>query len=54
MSAKYLYLACEAIGAGTCAIAAYNQTLVDALLGVDGYEEFGIYMAPVGKVGDER
>jgi nitroreductase len=32
-----LYLACEAIGAGTCAIAAYNQTLVDVLLGVDGY-----------------
>ena len=48
-----LYLACEAIGAGTCAIAAYNQTLVDVLLGVDGYEEFGIYMAPVGKVGEE-
>ncbi|MRR55705.1 MAG: SagB/ThcOx family dehydrogenase [Deltaproteobacteria bacterium] len=48
-----LYLACEAIGAGACAIAAYNQTLVDALLGVDGYDEFGIYMAPVGKVGEE-
>lgn len=45
-----LYLACEAIGAGTCAIAAYNQDLLDYLLGVDGDEEFGIYMAPVGKV----
>jgi SagB-type dehydrogenase family enzyme len=45
-----LYLACEAIGAGTCAIAAYNQDLLDYLLGVDGGEEFGIYMAPVGKV----
>ena len=45
-----LYLACEAIGAGTCAIAAYNQTLVDDLLGLDGDEEFGIYLAPVGKV----
>jgi nitroreductase len=45
-----LYLACEAIGAGTCAIAAYNQDLLDDLLGVDGDEEFGIYMAPVGKV----
>jgi len=45
-----LYLACEAIGAGTCAIAAYNQTLVDDLLGVDGDEEFTIYMAPVGKI----
>lgn len=46
-----LYLACEAIGAGTCAIAAYNQALLDELLGVDGDEEFGVYMAPVGKVG---
>lgn len=45
-----LYLACEAIGAGTCAIAAYNQGLMDALLGVDGDEEFTIYIAPVGKV----
>lgn len=45
-----LYLACEAIRAGTCAIAAYEQTLVDDLLGVDGNEEFSIYMAPVGKV----
>lgn len=49
-----LYLACEAIGAGTCAIAAYNQTLVDELLGVDGYDEFGIYLAPVGKVAAEQ
>ena len=45
-----LYLACEAVGTGTCAIAAYNQTLVDELLGVDGNDEFGIYIAPVGKV----
>ena len=48
-----LYLACEAIGAGTCAIAAYNQTLADDLLGVDGDEEFTVYMAPVGKIGKE-
>jgi SagB-type dehydrogenase family enzyme len=45
-----LYLACEAIGAGTCAIAAYRQELMDGLLGVDGDEEFTIYIAPVGKV----
>jgi SagB-type dehydrogenase family enzyme len=45
-----LYLACAAIGAGTCAIAAYDQELVDKLLGIDGVEEFAIYMAPVGKV----
>ncbi len=45
-----LYLACEAIGAGTCAIAAYDQEFADSVLGVDGNEEFTIYMAPVGKV----
>lgn len=44
-----LYLACEAIGCGTCAIAAYNQELMDNLLGVDGEDEFTIYAAPVGK-----
>lgn len=46
-----LYLACEAIGAGTCAIAAYDQGLCDDLLGVDGRDEFTVYLAPVGKTG---
>jgi SagB-type dehydrogenase family enzyme len=46
-----LYLACEAIGAGTCAIGDYDQTEADRLLGVDGEDEFAIYVAPVGKVG---
>jgi SagB-type dehydrogenase family enzyme len=45
-----LYLACEAIDAGTCAVAAYDQAAMDALLRVDGEEEFTIYLAPVGKV----
>ena len=45
-----LYLACEAIGAGTCAVAAYHQELMDQLLRVDGKDEFTIYLAPVGKV----
>lgn len=45
-----LYLACEAIGAGACAIAAYNQALVDELVGVDGFDEIALYLAPVGKV----
>ncbi len=44
-----LYLASEAIGCGTCAIAAYHQELMDQLLGVDGTDEFTIYLAPVGK-----
>ncbi len=45
-----LYLATEAIGAGTCAIAAYDQEKMDELLGLDGKDEFTIYLAPVGKV----
>lgn len=44
-----LYLACEAIAAGCCAIAAYRQEAADALIGVDGRSEFVLYAAPVGK-----
>jgi SagB-type dehydrogenase family enzyme len=46
-----LYLACEAVRAGTCAIAAYDQQAMDSLLGVDGVEEFTIYLASVGRKG---
>ncbi len=45
-----LYLACGSIGAGTCAIAAYHQQACDYLLGVDGEDEFTVYIAPVGKI----
>jgi SagB-type dehydrogenase family enzyme len=45
-----LYLACEEIGAGTCAIAAYDQRAVDGLIGVDGTDEMAVYLAPVGKI----
>lgn len=45
-----LYLACESIEAGTCAIAAYDQDKVDALLGIDGENEFSVYLSPAGKV----
>lgn len=45
-----LYLACEAIGAGTCAIAAYDQEAMDELIQVDGEEQFTIYLAPLGKI----
>jgi SagB-type dehydrogenase family enzyme len=45
-----LYLACEAIGAGTCAIAAYDQEAMDRLLKIDGIDEFTIYIASVGKI----
>jgi SagB-type dehydrogenase family enzyme len=49
-AAQNLYLACEAINSGTCAIAAYNQEYIDELLGLDGVDEFVIYLAPVGKI----
>jgi SagB-type dehydrogenase family enzyme len=45
-----LYLAVEAIGAGTCAVAVYWQDEMDALLGLDGIDEFTVYVAPVGKI----
>jgi SagB-type dehydrogenase family enzyme len=45
-----LYLAAGAIGAGTCAIAAYDQEKLDAALGLDGKDEFAIYAATLGKI----
>ncbi|MDP8236031.1 MAG: SagB/ThcOx family dehydrogenase [Candidatus Erginobacter occultus] len=44
-----LYLAAEALGAGVCAIAAYDQEACDRLLGVDGEEEFTVYIAAAGR-----
>lgn len=44
-----LYLACESIGYGTCAVGAYDQAESDKLVEVDGTDEFTIYMAPVGR-----
>lgn len=48
--AQNLYLACECLQAGTCAVAAYDQEAMDRLLQVDGEEEFVLYLAPVGKL----
>ena len=45
-----LYLAATAIGAGTCALDAYDQHKLDTALGVDGNDEFSVYCAPVGKI----
>ncbi len=44
-----LYLAAEAIGCGVCAIGAFDDVAVDRLLGLDGREQFTIYIATVGK-----
>lgn len=45
-----LYLACAAIGCGTCAIGAYDQEKADRFLGVDSTSELMVYAAPVGRL----
>jgi SagB-type dehydrogenase family enzyme len=45
-----LYLACEVAKAGACAVAAYDQELMDQLLRIDGKDEFVVYLAAAGKV----
>jgi len=47
--AQNLYLACGAIDAGMVAVGAFDRLNADSVLGVDGIEEFTVYMAPVGK-----
>jgi SagB-type dehydrogenase family enzyme len=44
-----LYLCCEALGLGCCAIAAFDDDAVNKLLDIDGKEEFVIYLATVGQ-----
>ena len=44
-----LYLAAEAIQCGVCAIAAFEDDTMNRILGVDGEEQFVIYVAAVGK-----
>lgn len=48
--AQNLYLACAAIGCGTCAMSGYHQAASDALLGLNGDDEFVVYAAPVGRL----
>ena len=49
-----LYLACESLQIGTCAILAYDQQKLDDFIGVDGENEFVVYLSPVGKFGNEK
>jgi SagB-type dehydrogenase family enzyme len=44
-----LYLAAEAIGAGTCAVAAFDDDALIEFLELDPQEAFVIYLAPVGR-----
>lgn len=46
---QLLYLAAESIGAGTCAVMAYQQPRMDELIGLDGRDEFTLYLGCVGK-----
>lgn len=47
-----LYLGAEAVGAGACAIAAYEQDKVDRLIGVEGEDEFTVLLSAVGRAGE--
>ncbi|WP_339818627.1 SagB/ThcOx family dehydrogenase [Paenibacillus sp. FSL R7-0216] len=44
-----LYLASESIDAGACAIGIYDQNLIDEVLGLDGEDEFVLFLGAVGK-----
>jgi len=49
-----LYLAAEAVGCGACAIAAFDDDAMAGLLGIDGTTHVLIYLATVGKCGEDR
>jgi len=44
-----LYLTCETLGLGCCAVGAFDDDAVNRLVGADGTEEFALYLAAVGK-----
>jgi SagB-type dehydrogenase family enzyme len=44
-----LYLCAEAIDSGVCAIAAFEDDLVNKAIGVDGVEQFTVYIGVLGK-----
>ncbi|WP_220681625.1 SagB/ThcOx family dehydrogenase [Methanofollis formosanus] len=46
-----LYLGAEAVGCGVCAMAAFDDDALNALLGLDGERLFAIYAAAVGQKG---
>lgn len=44
-----LYLAAESVGCGVCAIAAFDDNALNQALGLDGIEQFVIYLGSLGK-----
>jgi len=45
-----LYMACSTINAGCCAVDAFYDNPLNDFLGIDGKDNFAIYLAPVGLV----
>jgi len=43
------YLCAEAIDSGVCAIAAFDDDQINEALGIDGVEQFAIYVGVLGK-----
>jgi SagB-type dehydrogenase family enzyme len=43
------YLAAEALGCGACGVAAFSDDDLNRSLGLDGLEQFAIYLAAIGK-----
>ena len=48
-----LYLAAGAVGCGACAIAAFDDDAMHTILGINGTDHFLVYLATVGKTGEE-
>jgi SagB-type dehydrogenase family enzyme len=44
-----LYLSAETVGCGACAVAAFDDDLLNKALGVDGVDQFAVYVGVVGK-----
>ncbi len=49
-----LMLSAQSLGLGSCCIAAYDQKECDALLHIDGEEEFTVYAAAAGKPAQKK
>lgn len=44
-----LYLSAQVVGCGVCAVAAFDDEQLNAVIGLDGEEQFIIYVAALGK-----
>ena len=49
-----LYLACEALGLGTCGVGAFVRQTCDKILGLDGIEEYTVYASPTGTINRQK